>query len=313
MSYSIIIPHYNLPDLLERCLKSIPVRSDIQVIVVDDKSDDSNRTKIREIQDIFPHVQFIFSEQNGGGGAARNRGIAAAKGDYILFADADDYFVDGFDKLLDKYAISGNDITYFNVDFVDEKGNSTTIQKNHVDNIMQIYKQDKASGEMLLRYSFGEPWCKMIRRELIIEHQILFDETCIHNDTKFSYLTGFYAKSVSVCNTPIYKYLVRPESVSRSISNEKILTRTKIFAEKNKFLIDHQIPFFDKLLLASFLYCKKTGKKDLYKECMEIALQYGIKKRLIERKIFISKSRAFTRRQIKRIKNFLTFKWGSIF
>ena len=40
--FSVIIPHYDIPDLLMRCLKSIPVSEDIQVIVVDDNSADAD-------------------------------------------------------------------------------------------------------------------------------------------------------------------------------------------------------------------------------------------------------------------------------
>ena len=117
-TYSIIIPHYNLPALLERCLKSIPKRDDFQIVVVDDMSSEENRRKLMEMQSTFPNVQFVFCEKNGGGGAARNRGLDEAKGDYILFSDADDYFCKGFEVLLDKFSKQNNDIIYFNANFV---------------------------------------------------------------------------------------------------------------------------------------------------------------------------------------------------
>ena len=132
MSYSIIIPHYNLPALLDRCLKSIPRRDDIQVVVVDDMSSEENRRKLIEMQETFPYAQFVFCEKNGGGGAARNRGLDEAKGDYILFSDADDYFCKGFELLLDKYSAQDNDIVYFNANFVNTDTGEPAKIPNHV-------------------------------------------------------------------------------------------------------------------------------------------------------------------------------------
>lgn len=66
--YSIIIPHYNIPELLERCLKSIPQRDDVQVIIVDDYSDAESVSIIKnELQPKFSNFQFVYKDKNGGG------------------------------------------------------------------------------------------------------------------------------------------------------------------------------------------------------------------------------------------------------
>ena len=65
--YTIIIPHHNIPGLLRRCLWSIPVREDTQVVVVDDKSSDAFVGQLRELEREFPHVTFVYAETNGGG------------------------------------------------------------------------------------------------------------------------------------------------------------------------------------------------------------------------------------------------------
>ena len=101
-SYSIIIPHHNTPDLLKRCLLSIPKRDDVQVIVVDDKSDDSYLPAVRKIQECFSPWEFIYLTEGKGAGHARNVGIDYSKGDWLLFADSDDYFVSDFSSLLDR-------------------------------------------------------------------------------------------------------------------------------------------------------------------------------------------------------------------
>ena len=80
INYTIIIPHYNIPDLLMRCLKSIPVREDIQVIVVDDCSPDANRY-LKDYPELSrPYLEYYSTPQGGSAGRARNVGLNHAKG-----------------------------------------------------------------------------------------------------------------------------------------------------------------------------------------------------------------------------------------
>ena len=83
ISYSIIIPHKNIPNLLQRCLDTIPQRNDIQVIVIDDNSDDS----IVDFNN-FPkwtgiHYEYYLTKGNNGAGFARNYGLKYAKGQWM--------------------------------------------------------------------------------------------------------------------------------------------------------------------------------------------------------------------------------------
>ena len=97
-SFSIIIPHKEIPDLLLRCLKSIPVSEDIQVIVVDDSSADAD-TYLDRYPDLSrPYLEFIRTTKGGGAGYARNVALGHAEGRWILFADADDFFVDDLNE-----------------------------------------------------------------------------------------------------------------------------------------------------------------------------------------------------------------------
>lgn len=92
INYSIIIPHKNIPNLLQRCLASIPRREDIQIIIVDDKSD------VVEVDfECFPGVgeqcvEVYFTKEGKGAGYARNVGLKYAKGKWLLFVDSDDFF-----------------------------------------------------------------------------------------------------------------------------------------------------------------------------------------------------------------------------
>lgn len=101
MLLSIIIPGYNYAEFLRNALDSIlqqqehapPLRSprsDFEVIVIDDGSTDHTSAVIREFQPLFSQSLRFFTQNNCGPGAARNKGIQEARGDFILFLDADD-------------------------------------------------------------------------------------------------------------------------------------------------------------------------------------------------------------------------------
>jgi glycosyltransferase involved in cell wall biosynthesis len=118
-NFSIIIPHKNIPKLLQRCLDSIPQRDDLEVIVVDDNSD----PQIVDFEN-FPgkkrkDTTIIFDKSGKGAGRARNVGIERAQGKWLLFADADDLYKPGFMDVLDEYKDDDIELLFYNVDSVD--------------------------------------------------------------------------------------------------------------------------------------------------------------------------------------------------
>ena len=74
INYTIIIPHYNSYELLKKCVKSIPSREDIQIVVVDDNTLESPPTTFFW-QDFGPYVDKILLKENRTAGGARNEGI----------------------------------------------------------------------------------------------------------------------------------------------------------------------------------------------------------------------------------------------
>lgn len=119
INYSIIIPHRNSGTLLKRLIGTIPQRNDIQLIVVDDCSDNDEFELVTNLATAFPKIEIYSTDICGGGGKARNVGLKYAKGKYVLFADADDYFNLCFNDILTKYENSNFDIVYFAANSVD--------------------------------------------------------------------------------------------------------------------------------------------------------------------------------------------------
>jgi glycosyltransferase involved in cell wall biosynthesis len=242
INYTFIIPHRNIPLLLERCLWSIPQRNDIQIIVIDDKSD----TNLCELQNIITKTQYrvdyIRSSNNLGGGNARNLGLEKAKGKWIIFADADDFFNYCITDILDQYKDSLADIIYFKGNSVDTDTYITTYRADHLNKWIDLHKKHPNKSNLYLRYYFGEPWCKIIRKSLIDQYKIRFDETPIHNDTTFSYLIGFHAKTIAVDDRALYCVTTRKNSVSVSINPQKELIRIDVFSRAESFFRQNKIP-----------------------------------------------------------------------
>jgi len=112
-SFSIIIPHKDIPDMLMRCLKSIPVSEDIQVIVVDDNSADAD-TYLEKYPELSrPYLEFIRTTKGGGPGYARNIALEHAQGMWILFADSDDFYVDNMSDIIYSHVDSEADVIFF--------------------------------------------------------------------------------------------------------------------------------------------------------------------------------------------------------
>lgn len=92
MNLSVIIPIYNKSGYLDKCLNSILEQTcDVEIICVDDGSTDGSAEIVADYAKRDCRVKLIL-QSNQGSGAARNAGIKAARGEYIAFLDADDYY-----------------------------------------------------------------------------------------------------------------------------------------------------------------------------------------------------------------------------
>jgi glycosyltransferase involved in cell wall biosynthesis len=211
--FSVIIPHYDIPDLLMRCLKSIPVSKEIQVIVVDDNSPDANTYLERYPELSRPYLEFIRTTKGGGAGYARNVGLDHAKGKWLLFADADDLYVDDMYNIIRSYADSKADIIFFKEKSVLSDDIHKIIKR--VDYINKYIDDCLETGcDKFVRLRYPQPWGKLIRREFIESYRFRFDEIEYSNDGFFSVCTGYYAKEVDVSNQVLYIYTYRDNSLA---------------------------------------------------------------------------------------------------
>lgn len=242
-TYSIIIPHKNIPRLLERCLHSIPQRDDLEVLIIDDNSDSSivdfDHFPGKDRQD----VKIIFDKSAKGAGHARNIGMNHAKGRWLIFADADDYFNYGIRDILDEYRDDEADIVFFSVLVLDSQTyNFSHHRLNYLSYEIEKYKKGNKNSEIFLRYVHGPCWSKLFKKEFVTDHHICFQETKIFNDAQFSYMTGYYAEKIKADSRALYSLTYRPGSISYSLlTEEKIIEKVKVQAERIRFLEQHNV------------------------------------------------------------------------
>lgn len=125
---SIVIPVYNAEKYLERCVNSIIALNNdkIEIILVNDGSRDNSFNICLELEKKYRNIR-VFSQENGGVGAARNLGINKCKGEYITFIDADDWILKEYSRLIDLVNEELYDV-YF-LDFIYKYDNKSVISK----------------------------------------------------------------------------------------------------------------------------------------------------------------------------------------
>jgi glycosyltransferase involved in cell wall biosynthesis len=268
INYSIIIPHKNIPGLLERCLASVPRRDDVQILIIDDNSDPGkvNFDKFPGAGD--PYMEIAFTKEGKGAGYARNVGLTKAAGKWLLFADADDYFTDGFFGCLDKYKDSDYDLIYFGIDGVRAGKKQKNIRGRYYDQLMKNVISNKKKEQY--KYTSVEPWGKMIKRTLTTVNDITFDETKVSNDAMFSLRTAYYAKKIFFDEHKIYVYESRQGSAVSTLTLETNFDRFYVSVHINKFLENIEQKKFKINLIPAL--CRLINIRDMTYFCKGLRL-----------------------------------------
>ena len=258
-TFSVIIPHHNIPELLQRCLNSIPDVPEVQVIVVDDNSSEE-----KVDFNSFPglerkHTQCIFDKEGGGAGHARDIGLKHADGKWLVFADADDFFTPDAFSILDSHQDDVHDIILFKADSVNS--DDYTPSNRHL--TLNEAIDAAISGSMPIKKAIlfrPVPWCKMFRRDYIQKHNIQFDETMASNDQMFVAKATCWAKddAVAVATDVLYTVTTRTNSLMDNWGKDpnNYLCRLEVQIRYNKFVKPY--PFLKKepiiIILANSLH-----------------------------------------------------------
>lgn len=269
--YTIIIPHKNIPSLLKRCLDSIPYRPDIEIIVVDDNS---NEESIKELKKICcPKLQIIYTSENKGAGYARNIGLKISKGQWIIFADADDVFEPDFDKILN--SLSNDDMSDI-INFDVTSRNSETDEPNSEIEKSNYHCTDVKymKDPMSFKYITLVPWGKIIRHKFIQEFNLSFEEIKYGNDLRFVSLCDFYCRSRRIIPIIGYCWMYRKNSLWRQNNLEWAEIRHRVLVKTGLLMCSLGEKEFGNRLISGSIDFLLEIRKHSYKKFIITLISY---------------------------------------
>ncbi len=219
---SVIIPVYNIQQHLRECLDSVLGQSypHLQVICVDDGSTDESPAILAQYAQKDNRVQ-VIRQQNAGPGAARNTGLEAATGEYVIFLDSDDWFEPDFlEKMVDTAVREGADVAIcraveFDTNSGRELPSEWMMKKQYLPGKLAFAPQEMA--DHLFQFTYGMPWDKFYRRELLTTSGIRYPALKNSEDLAFVYPTLLAAKRIAVVDEVLIHHRInRMASVSNS-------------------------------------------------------------------------------------------------
>ena len=243
---SIIIPVYNVEKYLRECLDSCVNQTlkDIEIICVDDCSTDNSYKILEEYLQKDSRIRILRQEQNRKQGAARNKGLEVATGEYIWFVDSDDYIDTKACQIL------YNAIKEFDVDLLcfsalqfTEKNNSRQFSYSHYFQGIQInkvYYPKTQCYEIQFSNLNVVPWAYITKTSAI--QKFRFRENVWHEDIDFT--TILLASVDSFCYIPYNAYFQRtnPESTTQiQMSQKRLEDLIEALSSLNQFAINNRI------------------------------------------------------------------------
>lgn len=231
---SIVVPVYNAEKTLRRCLDSIRSQTwrEIEVLMVNDGSTDGSRAVCQEYCEKDSRFRLIDQEKNSGVAESRNRAIAAASGEYLQFADSDDWLrTDATEKLVEAARTSGCELVV---------AGFYRVLERRIYTHKALFMAGKVSRarfvEGLMRapanFYYGVLWNKLFRMEIVRQQKIACpDDLDWCEDTSFNLSYLAHTKNVMVLPEPVYFYTKQKGSLSSAgkVLPEVMNTRAQVF------------------------------------------------------------------------------------
>lgn len=264
VNVSIVIPVYNAQNYLNQCIDSCVNQTlkDIEIILVDDASNDNSREIINHYCKFYPEkIVALFLKNNMKQGAARNRGIKIAKGEYLCFVDADDYIDQTMCEKLYTLCME-NDLDI-------ASANGYKIQDNKFRYYNTYKSYDFTSNKSIIH--FTSQCYKLIKKDIIVKNKMFYPENTYHEDTAVVPLWYMLGERKKLLNEPLYFRRIHSSStthsldingISQILSVLEILVknakRVGLYDGNNRELLDDFI--FSRILHAAKLFLKNKSE-----------------------------------------------------
>lgn len=278
---SVIIPCYNCQTYICDTLDSLAKQTcqDFEVVCVNDGSTDETLSILEDWkkQEIFN--MRIVTKGNGGVSSARNAGIEAAKGAYILFLDSDDlYHPEYIERLLGALEQSGADVAYCRLkrDYI--------VMNPKLENVPVICRtQREAMHDLLYRMPEFGFYCYLYKKDVLKRENLTFDVNTRHfEDREFNWKYLCHCQSAAFVDAPLYFYRVNEQSVTQSRTTHwrtdglAAVRRIEVYMAKKEcpFLSELKDYLFPRVMWAMAKNYASSGEKGLLKR---LGNEYDVK------------------------------------
>ena len=240
---SVIIPVYKAEKFIAKCARSLfgQTLDAIEFIFIDDCTPDESINVVNSVLQEFPtrqnDVRIIRHTVNAGVSKSRQNGLDAAKGEYVIHCDSDDWLEPtAYEEMYEKANYNNADIVI--CDYFKEYGNRRVIERH--DKIFPTDNPDGILTALCTGKAFGACWNKLIRRDKILNSKAHFIEGLnVCEDLFFMIMLLKNGSSVYLLERPLYHYdlSINPNSILRSscshngIDNNIIHWATKLLAD----------------------------------------------------------------------------------
>lgn len=200
---SVIIPVFNVEKYLEQCLDSVvnQTLSEIEIICVDDGSTDNSLNILEKYSEQYDNI-IVLKQENAGAGAARNNGMKIAKGEYLSFLDADDFFeLNMLELAYNKAKSDKADFVVFNSDQYYEDTNeykniNWTLRYGKIPPYTPF--KHRQMTDNIFKVFVGWAWDKLFSREFVEKYKLKFQEQRTSNDMLFVFSAVALADRITV-------------------------------------------------------------------------------------------------------------------
>ena len=308
MKVSIIIPAYNVAPFITHTLSSLKTDDDIEheIIVINDGSTDQTASVISEyIENSTQNIKFI-NQINSGVSAARNAGINAAIGEFIIFLDGDDFVENGYISELYTAAINNScEIVTCMYNHIWENGEKVSKNFDKYMKMPNLFTWEQFLQTFLYNTTMINTGSLLFKLSIIKDNNLRFDETMTHcEDHKFFVDCFIKANKVYHIKKILYNYLQRSGSLTHNAKpiayTDTVVfyfnllkdTRFKQFvSEKTEQIVSiYSIPQAIEYLLRYFII---TDKQDLFNQYFS---EFKARKYFINRSITLKISIPFKMR-----------------
>lgn len=224
---SIVIPVFNAEGYFTDTLRGLTNQTytDFEVIFVDDGSTDKSLALLTKFAGEDCRAK-VLTRKHQYAGAARNYGMAQARGEFLLFLDADDFFApDMLEKAVKRAERTKADICVFRVDRFDQN-TGTRVSMRWACNkwLCPIFSETfsrRTNPKNIFWFTTAAPWNKLFRRDFVSRNKLLFQDTRSANDMAFVMTALAAADRIAICDAMLLTYRVNNSSSLQGSQHKK--------------------------------------------------------------------------------------------